>query len=64
MVCGLVAVLAGVLIAASRKRLARSFAGHDGLHRMEQVRIFEDLLQRGGLAMIFCGAVIIVITSF
>jgi hypothetical protein len=62
-VCGLVAVLIGLFTAAFKKWLARNVAGNDGLHRAEQVRIFEDLLQRMGLGLIFVGAVIIVTTS-
>ena len=62
-ICGVFGVLAGFAMATFGKRLARSFAGDNPLDRVVRVRTFESSLQREGLAMIFCGAVIIVTTS-
>jgi hypothetical protein len=61
-VCGLVAVVAGSLVAMFTKPLARSITEKGGLDLEVRLRHFEYLLRRWGMAMTFTGAVILLTT--
>lgn len=61
-VCGLVGVVAGSLMAVFTKPLARSITEKGGVDLEARLRHFESLLRRGGMAMIFMGAMILVTT--